>query len=218
MNTTAPTPRSHDPAESVVYHRAANSVGWHDVFHAEDPEVVGDWLQSPTGDYGAWDLWRLGDGGGAWVVADTEGAVHVIAALPPLPPRLTRWGATTWEVAWEDPRAEADDLLAVCEGVDRRVLVRAACACARTVLPVWEARYPGDLRPRRALEVADAWTWGEATVQEVKDATDAAYAAYAADAAAYAAARAVARRALAPIVRLYIPLGMVLLAQAGRAS
>ena len=62
---------------------------------------------------------------------------------------------------------------------DRRVSVGLAVYCARAVLPLYEARYPGDLRPRRAIEAAESGA----------DAARAAvYAAYAAAAAAGAAA------------------------------
>jgi hypothetical protein len=76
-------------------------------------------------------------------------------------------------------------------GVDRKLLVRAACLCAREALRYVPA---GEDRPRIAIETAEAWTRGEATIDRVRaaaDAADAAYAAtYAADAAcaAYAAA------------------------------
>ena len=70
--------------------------------------------------------------------------------------------------------------------VDRRLLVRAACACARTVLPYVPV---GEDRPHRAIELAEAWCNGRATIVEVRTAAYAADAdaAYAANAAAYAA-------------------------------
>ena len=71
---------------------------------------------------------------------------------------------------------------------DRRVSVGLAVYCARAVLPLYEARYPGDLRPRRAIEAAESGA----------DAARAAvYAAYAAAAAAGAAAAAAAPGPLA---------------------
>jgi hypothetical protein len=80
--------------------------------------------------------------------------------------------------------------------VPREVLVRYACLVARTVLDKVPA---GEDRPRIAIETAEAWTRGEATIEEVRAAADAAWdtprgayaAAYAAD-AAYAAAAAYA--------------------------
>jgi len=63
-------------------------------------------------------------------------------------------------------------------------VVRAACACARTSL-----RYvaPGEHRPLRAIETAEAWTRDEAAIDDVRRAADAGNAA--AYAAAYAAAK-----------------------------
>ena len=109
-------------------------------------------------------------------------------------------------------------------------LVLAACAVAETVLPVFEAAYPGNSRPRVALATARAWTNGKATLEEVQIAAKAAYsaadaahttynarpatAAYAAFyashsvyatsysvAAAYAKVSTISRRALAQLVR-----------------
>lgn len=65
---------------------------------------------------------------------------------------------------------------------DKLVSVRLAIFCARRVLPVFEARRPGDGRPRVAIEAAEAWC---ADPSDEKRA--AAVAAYAADAAAYSA-------------------------------
>lgn len=42
-----------------------------------------------------------------------------------------------------------------------------ACDCAEHVLPIWEARYPDDARPRRAIEVARAYARGKATAAEL---------------------------------------------------
>ncbi len=98
-----------------------------------------------------------------------------------------------WLEAWETCE-DARWMLsaAVTEGVDRRLVVRAACACARTVLD----RVPaGEERPRRALETAEAWTRGEATLDQVEQTASAAYGtssfgAYAAYAASHASANA----------------------------
>ena len=35
--------------------------------------------------------------------------------------------------------------------------VRLAIACAERTLPLYEAKYPNDARPRQALEAAEAW-------------------------------------------------------------
>jgi hypothetical protein len=90
----------------------------------------------------------------------------------------------TLQAAWgQCPRGDwllwaADHL-----GVDRSLLVLAACDCAETALKFVHA---GDERPRRAVETARRWAAGEATLEEVKAAASAADAA----AVAYAAARA----------------------------
>jgi hypothetical protein len=93
--------------------------------------------------------------------------------------------------AWRDCR-RGDWLLWVAAkaGVDRRLLVEAACDCAEPAL----AHVPhGELRPWWAIVVARAWCRGDATIEEIKEArAEAAEAAVAdaADAAAYAAAGA----------------------------
>ena len=81
--------------------------------------------------------------------------------------------------------------LAARVGVDRRLVVRAAVACAREALPIYERARPGDTRVRTCLDVAEAWTRGEATIEQVREASRGAYlaadAAYAYADAAYAA-------------------------------
>ena len=77
--------------------------------------------------------------------------------------------------------------------ITRRVRVRFAILCARTVLPVFEAKYPQDKRAGAAIEAAERWLDGRASSSELRDA--AAYAAYAAYAAAAAAAYAAAAAA-----------------------
>ena len=129
--------------------------------------------------------------------------------------KLDDMGACTDAIAWVGKRRNAqkawdecprgDWLLwyAALKGVDRKVLVLAACACARTALvhvPV------GKDRPLRAIETAEAWARGEATIDQVRKAYAAAAdaAAYAAYAAA-AAARTKAHADMANIVRGFIP-------------
>jgi len=77
--------------------------------------------------------------------------------------------------------------LAVKLNVDRKLIVLAACKCARESL-----QYVADAedRPRRAIETAETWCRGDANLEEVRRAANAADAAYAdadADADAYAA-------------------------------
>ena len=114
-----------------------------------------------------------------------------------LPDYLGSLGACPEAREWAEPYATLAEAWTACEradwllwyagrrGVDRKILVRAACACARTVLPYVPV---GEDRPHRAIEMAERWCDGLATLQEVGAAAYAAYAA--ADAAAYAAAYA----------------------------
>src|SRR5690554_1828309 len=79
---------------------------------------------------------------------------------------------------------------------DERTAREFAADCAARALPVYEAAYPGDDRPRRAVEVARAYARDEATRDELSAwaaAEDAAWAA--AEAAARAAAEAAAEAA-----------------------
>jgi hypothetical protein len=69
----------------------------------------------------------------------------------------------------------------------RRPLVLAACECARLVLNYVPK---GEDRPRRAIETAERWARGKATIEEVHAAAAAYAYAAAADAAAAAAAAA----------------------------
>ncbi|MDI7268991.1 MAG: hypothetical protein QME96_13465 [Myxococcota bacterium] len=62
-------------------------------------------------------------------------------------------------------------------GEERKPLVRAVARCARLALPVYEARHPGDGRVRRCLDLAEAWTRGEATPEQVVQAYVATFAA-----------------------------------------
>ena len=88
-------------------------------------------------------------------------------------------------------------LLRKSNAIDKMQAVLLAVACADHVLPVFEAKYPNDKRPRLALEAATAWAKDPSDANK-KAAYAAAYAAAAdaydaaADAAAYAAAFAAA--------------------------
>ena len=48
----------------------------------------------------------------------------------------------------------------------RRLGQRFACDAAEHVLPIFERQYPGDNRPRKAIETTRAWLKGAATGQE----------------------------------------------------
>jgi hypothetical protein len=73
--------------------------------------------------------------------------------------------------------------------------VTTACECARLSLPVWERYYLEDRTPHVAIETAERWTRGEATLEEVQSAADASYSA--ADASCSAGAAASAASAVA---------------------
>ena len=73
--------------------------------------------------------------------------------------------------------------LRATEQDSKSAAIELAALFAESVLPIFEAKYPGDDRPRKAIEAARAYLRGEG---------DAAYAARAAARAAYAAADAAA--------------------------
>lgn len=95
--------------------------------------------------------------------------------------------------------SKADEILWLAGRLDisRPVLVSAACECARLVLHLVPV---GEARPRMAVEMAERWAHGDASVtadmvRAAAYAADASYAAYAADAAYAAAYAAYAARA-----------------------
>ena len=55
-----------------------------------------------------------------------------------------------------------------------RIVKTFALDCAERALPAYEAKYPGDLRVRAAIEVSRRYLRGEATIDEVKAAAAAA--------------------------------------------
>jgi len=92
-------------------------------------------------------------------------------------------------------------LLSVCENWNERTERLFAADCAERVLPIWEKKYPGDLRPRQAIEAARLFADEKITPKKLAAARaaarDAARAAAgdAAGDAAWAAAWAAARAA-----------------------
>ncbi|MFL6044540.1 MAG: putative immunity protein [Propionibacteriaceae bacterium] len=60
---------------------------------------------------------------------------------------------------------------------DHHLLALWAVSCAMHVLPLFEQEQPADDRPRRALDLARAWTRGETTMTEARTAAFAANAA-----------------------------------------
>jgi hypothetical protein len=118
--------------------------------------------------------------------------------------KLKRLGACEEAVEWAEPYSTLADAWEKCERGDwmlwlagkaraklctRQQLVLAACECARLALGHVPA---GEDRPRVAIETAERWARGEATLAEVRKAAAAAYATYAAYAAAAANAAAAA--------------------------
>ena len=87
--------------------------------------------------------------------------------------------ARVWLATQSDPRAaweaceRADWMIwyARRRDVDPKAFVRIACDCARTALPFVPE---GENRPRLAIEAAERWMRGEATIDEVRDAANAA--------------------------------------------
>ena len=119
--------------------------------------------------------------------------------------QLKRLGACQEAVTWADQHPDmaavwvncgrGDWMLWLCgklsgepEGEERKRLVLVACDCARLALP-----HATDPQVLVAIETAERWVNGRATIQDVRDAANAA--AYAAANAAYAAAYAAANAA-----------------------
>jgi len=75
----------------------------------------------------------------------------------------------------------------------RKLLVLAACECARLALPIWQRRYPDDKRVEICLDTAEKWARNEATLEALQVSRRNCYASYAAAfSAAYASADAAA--------------------------
>jgi len=82
------------------------------------------------------------------------------------------------------------------EMLPEETLSEPVCRLAEDVLPIYESEYPGDNRPRHAIEVKRQWLRGAATDEELAEAQEAAEAAArGAEATAWAAAWATARAA-----------------------
>jgi hypothetical protein len=92
-----------------------------------------------------------------------------------------------------DPRFVAVHRGGLLDEAHHRLLASWAADCAEHVLSLFTAKYPEDDRPRRAIETARAWSRGEASVDEAREAAFAAHAA--ARSASDPAAREVARAA-----------------------
>lgn len=105
-----------------------------------------------------------------------------------------------WEAEYEGERVDDRRKVVVRKAritrkvgvLNCQILVEFGADCAEHVLPIFEARYPDDDRPRRAIEAARAWLRGDVPPAAVADAAaaagEAAGVADAADAAATGAA------------------------------
>jgi hypothetical protein len=90
-----------------------------------------------------------------------------------------------------DPRFVAVHRGGLLDEATHRLLASWAADCAEHVLPLFATKYPEDDRPARAIEMARAWSRGETTVGDAREAAFAAHAA--ARSATDEAAREVAR-------------------------
>ena len=96
--------------------------------------------------------------------------------------QLVRWfGPTIYEVECGGEHVEQADkhvfgrarLIRKLDAWTERTARMFACDCAERVLPIYERDYPGDARPRTAIEVARRYADGNATQEEL-DAAEAA--------------------------------------------
>jgi hypothetical protein len=92
-------------------------------------------------------------------------------------------------VGRRDPRFVAEHRGGLLDAATHRLLASWAADCAEHVLALFTRTHPDDDRPCRAIETARAWSRGEATVGEAREA------AFAAHAAARSASDTVAREA-----------------------
>ena len=104
--------------------------------------------------------------------------------------QLVEWlGPVIWEAEWRGGRIDSGDKIVVSEARLVRKLATwndrtarlFACDCAERVLGLFESKYPGDMRPRKAIEVARCFAVGKASQAELE--------------AAWSAARSAARNA-----------------------
>lgn len=88
-------------------------------------------------------------------------------------------GNTTFR-EWIACMPDVQDWIWACRCIGepgRRIAVRVAVGAARRALPVFEAEYPNDNRPRQAVEVVEMWLKDpdSVVIEDVKAAADAAY-------------------------------------------
>ena len=157
------------------------------------------------GGTGSWPL-PIKSGDGTWtpgdwldirdsgkMVACTATALHLCRdeqIISWFGPALYEAEADGLEDAGDKCITQRARLLRRIEAWDERTQRLLACDCAEHVLPLWEARFPNDKRPREAIAVARRFARGEATLEELQAAWAAAC--DTAWAATWAAARAAA--------------------------
>ena len=99
--------------------------------------------------------------------------------MTPLDRLLTRLGACEDARTWTKTQPNIPAAWKACERADwmlwflaktanRKLVVSLACKCARTALPLYERKYPGDKRPRVAILAAERSVRGKATLDEVR--------------------------------------------------
>lgn len=76
-----------------------------------------------------------------------------------------------------DPRFVAVHRGGMLDASAHRLLAAWAADCAEHVLPLFAAKYPDDDRPLHAIQTARAWSRGEATVTDAREAAFEAHAA-----------------------------------------
>ena len=104
---------------------------------------------------------------------------------------ITKYGRDTPITLMQilDSNGVEDAIWSLRCGMDEKFARLFACDCAEHVLYLFEAKYPNDDRPRKAIEVARRFADGGATTEELAAARAAAWE------AAWDAARAAARGA-----------------------
>jgi hypothetical protein len=163
------------------------------------------------GGSGKWSLPK-GDKPGAWrsvkgKLVPCENGLHLLRAQ-----NISTWllPGVLWEVKAGRERIDHGDKTVVRRArlvrraatIDDKVLRLLAADFAEHVLPIFEKRYPKDMRPRDAIAAARAYARGEIGVDELRE-KQIAYAAYAADAAAAAYAAAYGYAAAAAYAAAY---------------
>lgn len=73
---------------------------------------------------------------------------------------------TGWLAFWEGKKADAASLFKMCDAVDRRRILLAACAVAEGSLMYVPA---GEDRPRLAIEAARRWALGRGNAEELRE-------------------------------------------------